>query len=522
MMRTVLPLLAIAAGCNWAFRLQETSTHDASGPGLDSPDLPNFRASLVWAIPNGAGAPTFAAIGSESLYPQTPTVLVGPATGAMEKVVYHVGAVDGEVGTFEIPYTLRDVPYRIAFTLPGRTDTHEFQLTGVGAKLAISRSTRMDAAAAPGGAGITMHPVGAPNPNPSNMLYPMLYSTGVYTYVDRPEHFTHSNGRFTVANWRDVAYPYTGPSGALVPAEGDRVVYGHMQAEQGPYRSRMTGYAIAPIAVETSGLHGPATEPAWVTSPLRTMSNQNPSDPFPSFPVSGAVSRMENVLGSVGLITSPVFSYLLYGVSPGTSVHPLIEGPFGGRRALMLGFYEAGIIGFNISLVDPSPELGLERVIFTQLAGFRQPGPYGFTSSLMLITKDFVSSPRWAATLATSIKLGSTDLIAQDEVQHPLSNQPTKLTWAREASFSADNYVVSLYEVQLASGTLTPLRHYHVTSESVDIDSSLLAVGKIYVFSIRSEVGHPGAKQNDYRTVTFPFSAATTFGRAFKIIDPDT
>ena len=113
----------------------------------------------------------------------------------------------------------------------------------------------------------------------------------------------------------------------------------------------------------------------------------------------------------------------------------------------------------------------------------------------------------WKGKLETNVSMDAT---------YPTSSQATTLKWDAESGYEAHDYVVTLFEVP-TSGALIPRRVYQVLTPTVTVDGSLLDAGHKYTFSITSRNGFPNAKQGDYKTVSYPFSEATTFSGAITV-----
>src|SRR5262245_30789206 len=162
MRRLAFAPLVAAAGCNWLYGLEETIPIDAAISELP----PASRTKLVWAIATTDGMAMagidpkleYKPIGSEMARPQLPTVLVGD-DNALMPAAYDVGD-----GTFEIPFSLRDSPHRIQYTLPGEAFAHEVQWALTGAMLVVPRTTRFDAPAPPAASGYKITPTSLAGP----------------------------------------------------------------------------------------------------------------------------------------------------------------------------------------------------------------------------------------------------------------------------------------------------------------------------------------------------------------------
>jgi hypothetical protein len=124
---------------------------------------------------------------------------------------------------------------------------------------------------------------------------------------------------------------------------------------------------------------------------------------------------------------------------------------------------------------------------------------------------------QYPAPLVGNVKLGAVNLSrdASEGVPVPASSSPVKLTFTTEPGYTADDYVVTLYE--LGGGSLAPVRVYHVLQPEVTIDSTLLAAGHTYVFGITARSGFGGADRGDYAKATYPFGVSTTFPRTFVV-----
>jgi hypothetical protein len=139
------------------------------------------------------------------------------------------------------------------------------------------------------------------------------------------------------------------------------------------------------------------------------------------------------------------------------------------------------------------------------------------TTAIQGITNVFTGQFALKAPLALQIQLGTNDLASADGITINASSQPTALTWIDESGRTADDYVVTLFEI--TNSKLSPVLVYHVLTPSVSVDGSLLNPTRTYVFSITARSGLSKAKQGNYGvdTVTFPFCETTTFTAAFLV-----
>lgn len=521
---TLFAVVAAATGCNWIYGLDPTVAIDAAPPGLDAPEQPKVYSSLAWVIPetDGVGTPdavlAYYPIGIEPTRPEVPTILVGPplGVGPLQPAPYNVGTVEGLVGAFEIPFDLRNEPHRIVYTLPGNPVPHEVQLTAAGAKLVVPRFTRLHSLPPPAASGYTMKPIGYPGISGGATDIGRLYTSGSFSAMELLGFFEYSdvNGtRITLPEWPAKAKTFGDRLGTPEPAKGDWVLFMDLDIDA-TEKYVAKGYALTKIELGDTGPTGPTTEPTWETATI-AMSTANASSPLPTFPMSGGKVRMMNALQ--GLIANEPDDYWIYGMTPSTQVPGIVLGtpPYDFQDPVMVRIAESGIIQFGVTTVDPP--LGFERVVYAQYVASRNVGGVNLRSSMQVITNRFSGQSNWAGTFALNIKLGATDLSGpMDAVAIEQSSAPVKLTWSRETTYGADDYVVTLYE--LGNGKLTPIRHYYVTKESVDIDASQLQLFRTYLFAIRARVGFPGASQADYSVATYPFSMTTTMSRTFEIL----
>jgi hypothetical protein len=518
----VLAPLALA-GCNQIFGLEPTIAVDAA-PSETLP--PGPRTKLVWAIATTDGmlpAPpaaqfdpelVYKPIGSEPLRPELPTVMVGDQTGLM------AATYDVTDGSFEIPFQLKDSPHRIVYTLPGESVPHEVQWSLTGATLTVPRTTRADAPRVPDPSAFTITPAGAPN----GLSSPAVFTSGVFT--DDEGATLEQSGNAITYRYSQYVKPVAGAAAAVESAKGDWV----MITDAGPRSSTqtsVTGWALAQVDLAQGMVSHPATEPTW-SSTTRTMSTlatcPGPSC-LPQYNVSGTAPRLDNVVGMLGTpggtqCTTPTKPcHVWYGVSPSTSLPGFVPGgaPSYLPRPLMLPFLESTTLDSSLTLADPSASMLLERVLAVRIATSRTADGVTLTSSIQTITTAFSGTIQYPAPLVQNIMLGATSLSGDqsDDVPLPGSSSMQKLRFEPEAGFAADDYVVTLYEIN--SGALAPVRIYHVIKPEVAIDGTLLASGHTYVLGITARAGLGGAHQGDYKVATYPFGSTTTFPRTFVV-----
>jgi hypothetical protein len=525
MRRSALALLVTSTGCNWVYGLTATVAVDAGPDSPDAPDAPpDITSRLVWGIvtTDGVGNPDaeiiLAGIGSEAVRPDEPTIQIGPEVGVGPLMQIGYGPADGR---FEIPYTLREAPHRIVYTMPGESLQHEVQWSISGATLVIPRLTRKDAPVPPAGSGYHVVPTGI-----ADITFPGFITIGAFAYDDRDASFTRALNDVTY-NYQQHAQPLAGPVGAPETAHGDWQLL-VAWAARSAYTRTLEGFCKVSLDLMPGGATSPATQPAFIRTERTLSTGMCPgTNCFPTVPISSTEQRITNVLGT---LAGASFKYRqAYGVSPSLKSPAFVPGPapdFVGRP-VMFPFQQSTNIDATIQLVDPSleapAEVPLERVFYAHIGTTRVVGGAPLLSYVQVMTNTFngaAPAARFGAPLVENVKLGNTSLSgAADDVAHPASSQPADLTFSSESASavvaSADDYVVTLYEI--TGGALSPVRVYHVITPLVKVDSSLLVSGHTYVFGITSRVGIPGAKNGTYEAVTYPFSESTTFARSFTI-----
>jgi hypothetical protein len=501
------PCLA-ATGCNWVFGLGPTVSVDA--PLLE---LPPDRTQLVWAIATTDGMPAapgvdptleYTPIGSESARPMRPTVQVGDERG-LSDVAYSV-----DDGTFQIPFDLRDVPHRVVYTLPGESVPHEWQWSVPNGIITVPRTTRADSPAPPTNSGYKLTPNGMPQ-----LVGPVLVTSGAFSYsLMNPGVDAQQSGSTLSYRYSQYAKPFLGPLGTPDPAKGDWELLGEFESQAAGQRSALSGWAMASLELAANTLATPAMEPQWTTT-KRTLStlacSTTPADCLPAANATPTQQRLTAVLGA-GTMTQ----HLSYGVSPSTELPGFVPGvaPDYIDQPVLLAFVNSSNLDSSFTFADPSGALALERVIAMRVGSSRAVNGATLTSTIQAITNSFTGTLAFPAPLATNVMLGSTNLSgATDAVPLPASSGVLMLHFVPEATRTADDYVVTLYE--LTGSSLAPLRVYHVLTADVKVDANLLVSGHHYAFGITARNGLPDAVRGDYRKAQYPFASTTTFPRTF-------
>jgi hypothetical protein len=64
--------------------------------------------------------------------------------------------------------------------------------------------------------------------------------------------------------------------------------------------------------------------------------------------------------------------------------------------------------------------------------------------------------------------------------------------------------------------TLVPISRYRTRRPQLDVDTALLEPSRVYVFTVSSTLGVPGAATGDYTTKLFPLAGTTLPSSTFK------
>jgi hypothetical protein len=443
-----------------------------------------------------------------------PTIKVGEPLGGAALMTAEYDVTDG---SFEIPYTLREAPHRIVYRLPGETVDHEVQWSITGAVLVVPRTTRYNAPVVPTGGSFSITPTGLGG----SLTLPAIYTTGVFSFDDRVPKF-QTSGATHVYNFDANARPLTSPIGAPVGSLGDYVMLADWTPQGGSQLS-IGGFAVTHIDL-MAGASTPATQPAWNSASgaysRQLTTSACGADCIPTIDSGNTPTRFD----ALGVLTGATKTKSMkYGISPTTKLPGFVGGvaPDYVDNPMILPFLTSDAIDTMLTLTDPtkpgSPLLPFERVLSARFTASRVVDGATLTSAIQAITNVFTGQLQLKAPLALQIKLATNDLAAADGIMINASSQPTALTWIDEGGGAADDYVVTLFEI--TNNRLAPVIIYHVLTQSVSVDGSLLNPARTYVFSITSRSGLSKAKQGNYGadTVTFPFCETTTFSAAFRV-----
>lgn len=500
------PLLAVA-GCNWVFGLEPTVAIDAPVP--DQPVIP--RTKLVWAIATVDGTldtdgfdPTveYRPIGSEPLHPQVPSIQVGDYNGLAD------AAYDVVTGSFETP----SGAHRIVYTLPGESVPHEVQWAVTDAILVVPRTTRADSPLPPDDSGYTISPTGLT----VTLSAPIAYTSGVFTAANTIPSSDLSQGTVTY-RYTSHARPLAGPIGAPQAGKRDWVVIAELVARTSD-QTAVDGWALARCDL-VANMMTPCPADEWATTE-RTLSTIScpGANCLPEGNAGDTAQRLVNGLKGLGGTVSYRFAY---GVSPSTEIAGFVPGaaPTFLDEPLMLPFAMSTQIDASVTLADPTPQLGLEPVVFARVGYARVVNGVTLMSAIQTITNNLADTMQYPAPLATKITLGGISLHEEqaEGVPFPASSGPVELGLEVEekSGIGAHDFVVTLYEI--VGTALAPVRHYHTIAPNVTLDGTLLVASKTYVLGVTARSGYTGANNGDYQKAQFPFSTATTFSRTFVV-----
>jgi hypothetical protein len=536
MRRYGLALLVVCAGCNQVFGIKDTSAQpDAAAP--------EFTGMMRWAAAktvNGApmGVDVFP-IGSEAVDNAPLTLQIGPALGMGDLAA---APYDTATGTFHLGFRLAGQPWRLVYTLPNDTITHEIQWAVQTPDLVIPRLTRMGATALPAstsGYDITPSPT-------ANFGFPTVATSGVFL-TGVPGMFTTSEAKFTIAT---DGQPINGPLAA--PDSTDWVFVGDFEPASST-ATQIAGYSVATNVTLGSGLT--AIQPAWTASALLQIK--------PTIAASVAKDRMRAALGTLDANDSSVewnyYPHMSYGLAPNLDVYGFVEPP-GDCGATIADASTTGIdclgrpamitlsedTAFDLSIGAPRLDTaGIPNppVMYARYTQTRPIHGVSLTSGIQSLVQaqnpatngemiNVLTSGIPTAALVDQAKLDSIDLSGANgpvsmDVDVPAMPMPRILTFHPRLGAdgapmaSADDFIITLYSIQnpdTASAKLHAVRVFHITDYSVGvaIDPALLTPG-LYVFSITSRIGFPNAATGDFKTVTYPLGESTLFTRQLNV-----
>lgn len=536
MRRFGLALLVVWAGCNQVFGIKDTSKKP------DAAD-PEFTGMMRWAAAktvNGApmGVDVFP-IGNEAVDSAPLALQIGPALGSGELAN---APYDVATGTFHLGFRLAGQPWRLVYTLPNDTVTHEIQWAVQTPDLVIPRLTRMNAMAPPAptsGYDITPAPT-------ANFTTPIVATSGVFL-VGTPGTFTGSNAKLTITT---DATPINGPLAA--PDATDWVFVADLAAASAT-ATQLAGWGVAMNVTLATSLTPVA--PAWNTGPLLQIK--------PTIGTSVARDRMRAALGTLDADDSsvewPYYQHMTYGLAPNLEVYGFVEPPGDcGATSAVLSLAGVDCLGkpamiplADDTVFDPSIQaprldtLGIPNppVMYARYTQTRPIHGVSLTSGIQSLVQaqnpptsgemiNVLTSGTPTAALVDQAKLDTIDLSGDSgpvsaDVDVPLMPMPRTLTFHPRLgadgapTAAADDFIVTLYTIQnpdTSFAKLHAVRVFHITDYTVGvaIDPALLTAG-LYVFSITSRIGFPMASKGDFKTISYPLGESTAFTRQFRV-----
>ena len=536
MRRIGLALLVVSAGCNQVFGIKDTDR-------LPDAALPEFTGKMRWAAAktvNGApmGVDVFP-IGNEAVDSAPLSLKIGPALGMGELAD---APYDVATGTFHFGFMLAGQPWRLVYTLPGDTITHEVQWSVQTPDLIIPRMTRMGATPPPTGSGYDVIPSPA-----TTFSGPFVATSGAFT-ASFAMTFAGNEVRYA---FPDEAIAINGPVSA--PDATDWVLAADWAAVSGTLQ-QLTGWGTATGVALTGGALT-AVNPSWITGPLISIR------PAPG--LTPAKDRIRTALKALDADDSNVeyafYPHMTYGLSPNLEVYGFVEPPADCgtpvANAAMSGvdclsrpamIPLADDSAFDLSIRVPALDgngIPNPPVMYARVTQTRPIHGVALTSGIQSLVRapatpatnetiDLLSSTVSTAALVDQVALDSADLSGatgptSPDVEVPGGAMPRTLMFHPRLGQDgapmarADDFVVTLYQIQnpdTSFAKLHAVRVYHLTDYTlgVKIDGALLMPG-IYAFSITSRVGFPNAGSGDFKTVAYPLGESTAFSRQFVV-----
>ena len=533
--RIGLALLAASAGCNQLFGIKSTDR---------TPDAPplTYAGKMQWASAGATDGDTDVfPIGNEAVDADPPHIQVGPMLGMgdLAEAPYDVAT-----GEFKFGFMLAGQPWRLVYTLPGDSVTHELQWNVKTPDLVVPRFTRKDLMPAPPGSGYDVQPT----PSPGFAL-PMVATSGAYTWTfAAAADYSSTELRYP---FPERAIPIEGPLAA--PDASDWILTTDWSPlDSNNDRMQVVGWGIATNAPLTANALTPVT-PAWQTGPLVTIK--------PLLNPQSAQNRIQAALGPLALDGGgqPLAfgQHQTYGLSPNTAIYGFAPGapdcgmPKQGMDADLSGVDCLGtpalIPLLEDKVFDQSPKVPKldtamipnRPVMYARVTQARTEHGVVLTSGIQSLvlapatpvdmeTIDVLSTTVASAVLVDRIKLDDVELSGAtgDADAGAATTSPRTLTFnprlGQDSSIGrADDFVITLYEIQhpdVTGAKLHTVRVYHVTdyAAGVTIDGSLLTPG-LYVFAITVRIGMQNAASGDFQTVTYPLGESTAFSRSFVV-----
>jgi hypothetical protein len=515
-MRTIAVALLVAApGCNWVFGLQTTKLIDAAQ--VDSVDAPPDAVYFTFTLDHQIGtsdssgpiAASYAAISP------APAITVGALGNATVGVTYQSD------GTFLVPHDVVNQPWRLVYTISGDPVPSEVQWNVSGGHLTLPWPARANDTAPPTNSGYQVNPTGTA---PTGSIQPMFVTSGAFTdSAVSPGDVSGANVGF---HFDSEAHAVLGPLGTPAGAQGDWVGYLDWRLQVNTVSPKTTAYWTSGVAIAaapplTGGSLTPAA-PTWVTTPAShsvsydTIATQGRMGALVTYGASCCDFHLE-----YGMLASPnIAPFAPVRGSFGTNYYTTTPSPPPGLdQPLITAIYRYDNYSMTapptITPVEPPASIVKQPLVYyPRMTASRSVNGVPLASSFLEVT---TTSPfTFDAPLALSATLGSTSLAMtpQDAVPFTAVTGLVTLAWTDETGHTADDYVVTLYQV---TTSLQPIRRYHVFHPSAKIDGALLESGKTYVFGITARKGFPHAQDTmpDYSTVTLPFFETTMFPMAF-------
>ena len=531
MRRIGAALLALAA-CNQVFGIKDTQRNP------DAAD-PMFTGHMTWVAPTGSGTEVFP-IGGEAI-DTTPLMLqIGSGAGSGSDTLA-AAPYDATSGTFQLGFKLAGQAWRLVYTLPNDTVSHEYQWNIQMPDLVLPRMTRKGATAVPPNSGYDITAS-------TTFSAPAVYVSGENT-VGFPATGSGADVKYTYST---DAQPILGPLSA--PASSDYVLVtdsGSIVSQ----RNEVLGFGVVQSAPALVAGSLTALSVPWTTA---TQINVRPSNNQGS-----QLTRLTNALRTLGQNDSmnPLANYphMTYGLSPALAIYGFRPAPAdcgvvldAGRKSIegldclsapaIVPLVDDVLFDQTIQVPDVST-VPLAPVMYERYTIPRETHGVALVSAIqsMVIAPnpatanegiDALSNTVASAVVVDGMHLDAADIsgaagpVSMD-VSVAAGSQPRLLTFTPRSGQDgatlarADDYVITLWQIQnpdSAAAKLHAVRVYHVldASHGVYIEGQLLTPA-LYVFSITARVGFPMIAQGDFRTVQYPLGESTIFTRQFRV-----
>lgn len=529
MKRIGATLLALAA-CNQVFGIKDT------GKLPDAAD-PMFIGHMNWVAPAGSDSEVFP-IGGEAIDSTALMLQIGSGAGSGSDTLAPA-SYDQTTGTFNLGFKLAGQAWRLVYTLPGDTVSHEYQWNIQTPDLVIPRMTRKGATPVPPSSGYDIT-------TGTSFTVPIVTVSGANTFA-YPQTYTGGEIQYSYST---EAQPILGPLSA--PSTSDFILVTD-RVTQSSTRSGVIGYAVVQSAPALTANMLTPVNPTWTAA---TQVSIRPAQTQPT-----QLTRLTNALRTLAQTDQgnqlAAYPHMTYGLSPSLAVYGFRPAPPDCGVQLADKSLEgldclstpaivalADDTAFDQTLQVPDlSSLPFQPMMYERYTIPRETHGVALASAIQTMVTapnpptaneniDAFSNTIPSAILVDGMHLDTADISgatgpASVDVAVTAGPQPRLLSFnprlGQDGALMAraDDYTVTLWQIQnpdSPAAKLHTVRIYHVldASHGVYIEGPLLQPG-LYVFSITARVGFPMASQANFRTISFPLSESTVFTRQFRV-----